>query len=106
LLVAFFLIHDHFLIFARQLVMWIMMVISPTPGGSGFAEYVFTEYLGEFIPVTANLETATAVAMAFVWRLISYYPYLIIGAIILPRWLKLKFATSSIDKIKNVEELR
>lgn len=106
LLVAFFLIHDHFLIFARQLVMWIMMVISPTPGGSGFAEYVFTEYLGEFIPVTANLETATAVAMAFVWRLISYYPYLIIGAIILPRWLKLKFATSSIDKIKKVEELR
>ena len=105
MLVAFFLINDHFLIFARQLVMWIMMVISPTPGGSGFAEYVFTEYLGEFIPVAAHLERPTAVAMAFVWRLISYYPYLIIGAIILPRWLKMIFATSSIDKIKDDEAL-
>ena len=76
---------DHFLIFARQLIMWIMMIISPTPGGSGFAEFVFSKYLGEFIPI------GFAVAMALLWRLISYYPYLMIGTIMLPRWLKNKF---------------
>lgn len=34
---------QHFLIFARQLVMWIMMLVSPTPGGSGFAEFVLLQ---------------------------------------------------------------
>ena len=51
ILMAFFVLKDtdwatQFLIFARQLIMWIMMLISPTPGGSGFAEFVFKEYRG------------------------------------------------------------
>ncbi len=91
LLLAFFSISDHGIIFARQLVMWIMMLVSPTPGGSGFAEYVFTRYLGEFIPVEPIILGAVAIAMAFIWRLATYYPYLIIGAIIFPRWIKSKF---------------
>ena len=76
---------EHILIFARQLVMWIMMLIMPTPGGSGFAEFVFSKYLGEFI------SAGFVVTMALMWRLVSYYPYLFIGAIILPRWIKSKF---------------
>lgn len=83
LLLAFFIVDDHVLIFARQLVMWIMMLVMPTPGGSGFAEIVFRDYLGEFVnPVTL------AVSMALLWRIVSYYPYLFIGAVIVPRWLK------------------
>ena len=62
---------EHILIFGKQLVMWIMMLISPTPGGSGFAEWVFKEFLTNYIPV------GTGVALAFFWRLVSYYPYLI-----------------------------
>jgi len=31
----FYSVGDHFLIFARQLAMWVMMLDSPTPGGSG-----------------------------------------------------------------------
>lgn len=85
LLLAFFMVDDHFLIFARQLVMWIMMLVSPTPGGSGFAEFVFSRYLGEFIPV------GFAILMALIWRLVSYYPYLFIGAIIFPKWVSQKF---------------
>jgi uncharacterized protein (TIRG00374 family) len=91
LLLTFFTVSDHGIIFARQLVMWIMMLVSPTPGGSGFAEYVFTRYLGEFIPVEPVVLGAVAVAMALVWRLTTYYPYLIIGAFIFPRWIKDKF---------------
>ncbi len=77
---------DHFLMFARQLIMWIMMLVSPTPGGSGFAEYVFSKFLGEFLP-----NAGLAVAMAVIWRLISYYPYLFIGVIMVPQWVKSKF---------------
>ena len=47
--------------------MWIMMLVSPTPGGSGFAEFVFSKYLGEFLP-----SAGVAIAMAILWRLISY----------------------------------
>lgn len=77
---------EHFLIFARQLIMWIMMLVSPTPGGSGFAEFVFSKYLGEFLP-----DAGVAVAMAILWRLISYYPYLFIGAFIVPKWITKHF---------------
>ena len=91
LLLAFFSVGNHFLIFARQLAMWIIMLVSPTPGGSGFAEYVFTRYLGEFIPVSPAILGSVVIGMALLWRMISYYPYLLIGAIIFPRWIKSKF---------------
>lgn len=91
MLAAFFVVSDHFLIFARQLVMWIIMLVSPTPGGSGFAEFVFSRYLGEFIPASPVTSGAIIVAMAFMWRIISYYPYLLMGVIILPRWLQFHF---------------
>lgn len=89
--VAFFVVPDHFLLFARQLAMWIMMLVSPTPGGSGFAEFIFTRYLSEFIPVPTEDLAAIAIGLAFLWRMASYYPYLLIGSIILPGWIKSKF---------------
>jgi len=73
---------DHMLIYARQLVMWVIMLISPTPGSSGVAEFAFSGFLREFIPM------GLVAALALVWRLVSYYPYLFIGAVVLPRWLK------------------
>jgi uncharacterized membrane protein YbhN (UPF0104 family) len=79
-------ITEHVMIFARQLVMWIMMLVSPTPGGSGFSEWVFTKYLGDFLP-----SAGVAATMALIWRLISYYPYLLIGVFILPKWIKKHF---------------
>lgn len=77
-------IHEHVIIFARQVIMWIVMMISPTPGSSGTAEFFFgqffTEFLGSYTFVTSIL-----------WRLLSYYPYLIFGAIFLPRWIRQVF---------------
>jgi uncharacterized protein (TIRG00374 family) len=86
LFLAFFAVHDHFLIFARQLVMWVAMLISPTPGGSGVAEIMFSKYLGEYISFAGF-----AVALALLWRLITYYPYLVIGAFMVPKWVSDKF---------------
>jgi hypothetical protein len=82
LILAFVTVDEHMLIYARQLVMWVIMLISPTPGGAGVAEIAFSGFLKDFIPL------GLAAALALLWRLVSYYPYLFIGAIILPKWLK------------------
>ncbi|MFH2094909.1 MAG: lysylphosphatidylglycerol synthase transmembrane domain-containing protein [Bacteroidota bacterium] len=76
----------HLLIWARQLVMWIMMVILPTPGGSGLIELIFSDYMADFIPL-AGLATV----MVILWRLVTYYPYLIMGVFVMPKWVKRVF---------------
>lgn len=91
LFMAFFMLSDQFLVFARQLAMWIMMLVAPTPGGSGFAEYIFSNFLSDVIPVGASIQIGTAAVIALLWRLVTYYPYLIMGAVILPRWLRRSF---------------
>ncbi|MCB0802452.1 MAG: flippase-like domain-containing protein [Flavobacteriales bacterium] len=82
LILAFVAVDEHLLIYARQLVMWVIMLISPTPGGTGVAELAFSGFLKDFIPL------GLAATLAVLWRLVSYYPYLFIGAIILPKWIK------------------
>jgi uncharacterized protein (TIRG00374 family) len=72
---------QHMLVFGRQIVMWITMLISPTPGSSGFADVLFPQFfvifLGDYTLIASVL-----------WRLVTYYLYLIIGAFFLPRWLQ------------------
>lgn len=75
--------YKHLLILGKQLVLWLFLIISPTPGASGIAEYAFSELLSD-IGVSALL----IAALAILWRLISYFPYLFIGALLLPRWFK------------------
>jgi len=86
LFLAYFIVPDHFIIFARQLVMWIMMLLLPSPGGSGFSEVIFSEFLGEFIPYVYLIPV-----FAILWRAVTYYPYLIVGVFMLPSWIKKKF---------------
>lgn len=86
LFMAFFQVHDNLLIFARQFVMWVVMVVSPTPGGSGFSEFIFKEYLSEFIPLVGVVPV-----IVLLWRLFTYYNYLFVGALIVPRWVKKSF---------------
>ena len=81
ILVAFLEVGDHFLIYGRQLVMWVIMLISPTPGSSGIAELAFSGFLGEF---TRGLSAT----LALIWRLISFYPVLLIGSLVLPPGLR------------------
>ncbi|WP_369824001.1 YbhN family protein [Reichenbachiella sp. 5M10] len=75
---------EHMVVFSRQVIMWIVMLVSPTPGSSGTAEYFFNQFFYEY------LGDYTFVSSIF-WRLMSYYPYLILGAIFLPRWVKSRF---------------
>ncbi len=75
-------VSQHLLIFARQLVMWVILLISPTPGSSGVAEFLFSDFLGDFIPL------GLTAAIGLLWRIVSYYPYIFIGAIVLPNWFR------------------
>lgn len=75
---------QHLVIFARQVIIWITMLISPTPGSSGTAEFIFTQFFRE------DLGAVTFISNIF-WRLMTYYPYLFLGALILPRWIRRVF---------------
>ena len=94
---------QQWLILARQFVVWVVLMASPTPGGSGISEWLFAEYYGSLIP-TAGL----ALVMAVFWRVISYYVYLIIGAILVPKWLRDSVArlrkNNNKDKTKDKDE--
>lgn len=91
LILSFTPVGQHFLIYARQLVMWVILLISPTPGSSGVAEFLFSDFLGDFIPL------GLTAALALLWRLVSYYPYIIIGAIVLPNWLRRVYSEPKSD---------
>lgn len=91
ILLAFFIVPYHLLIFARQLIIWIMMLVIPTPGGSGFNEFAFEKYLGDFIPIEFKYLPVVAISLAFLWRIVSYYPYLIAGTFVFPKWIKDRF---------------
>jgi uncharacterized protein (TIRG00374 family) len=77
--------YEHFVVLAKQFALWVIMLISPTPGASGIAEWGFTKLLGSFASSALLISS-----LAILWRLISYFPYLFIGSLLMPRWLKRK----------------
>jgi hypothetical protein len=81
------------IILARQFVIWVVLMVSPTPGGSGLSEWLFSEYYGDIVPTVGM-----ALVLAICWRIISYYIYLAIGASIVPSWLK-----NTLEKIKTAK---
>lgn len=74
-------------ILARQFVIWVVLMVSPTPGGSGLSEWLFSNYYGDLVS-TAGI----ALIMAILWRLITYYLYMLIGCIVVPVWLRDTYA--------------
>lgn len=69
------------LVFCRQFVVWVVLMVSPTPGGSGISEWLFATYYGDLIGATAM-----AAILALIWRFFSYYIYLVIGIALLPAY--------------------
>jgi hypothetical protein len=73
---------DMWEVYARQYVLWIFLVIPTTPGSSGWAEISFIAMNCEYFPA------GLSAAIALLWRIFTYYLYLVVGVIILPGWLK------------------
>lgn len=74
---------EHWVIFGKQLVMWILLMIAITPGGSGIAELIFPAFMGPYIP-TKKISRQLSV----LWRMITYYPYILMGVVVLPYWMR------------------
>ena len=70
---------EHLAAFSKHVILWVTMLFSPTPGASGVSEYFLKELFGEGAQTTA---------VSTVWRILTFFLYLIIGSILLPRWLK------------------
>lgn len=71
------------LVFARQFVVWVLLMVSPTPGSSGISEWLFTEYYGDLI---GSVDLALVIALC--WRLITYYLYLVVGVCLAPSYFR------------------
>jgi len=73
---------NQLLLYGRGEAMHTLVQFSPTPGGAGVTELLFEGFYSDFIP------GGIAIIVALIWRLITYYPYLLIGAIIIPNWVR------------------
>jgi len=85
---------ENLVVLSRQLIMWVIMLISPTPGSAGVAELAFGSFLSDYTPV------GLAIVLAVLWRLFTYYPYLFIGAIVLPNWIQRVYLKRKLIKFK------
>jgi uncharacterized protein (TIRG00374 family) len=88
-------IKDLVQLFARLESMFLITLFSPTPGGAGFVEVLFGGFLNDYIP-----SSTVATLVATIWRLLGYYIYLIIGAIIIPNWMRDKVLKKKPSKLK------
>lgn len=70
-------------LYGRLETMFIVIAFSPTPGGAGFVEGVFNPFVADYV---SNGTSATIIAT--IWRVMTYYSYLLIGAIIIPNWIR------------------
>ncbi|GAA3956695.1 lysylphosphatidylglycerol synthase transmembrane domain-containing protein [Hymenobacter antarcticus] len=79
---------DTFLfIFARNLTYKVLLLLAITPGGAGIVEGAFPTFFGKFIG-TATLTSF----MVLLYRVVTYYLYLVLGSVFLPRWVARVFA--------------
>ncbi|WP_299452977.1 lysylphosphatidylglycerol synthase transmembrane domain-containing protein [uncultured Microscilla sp.] len=74
----------HGFIFSRHVVLWVVLLVGITPGAAGFAELAFKAFFQQFAG-------AFVLIAALIWRIATFYPYLLFGAIFLPRWVKRVF---------------
>jgi hypothetical protein len=89
---AFVPISNHLVVFVRQIVLWIVLVVSPTPGGSGVSEYAFKEYYSDIFKSQSII-----ILITLIWRIISYYFYLFLGVLVIPNWIKKSFGKNNLE---------
>jgi uncharacterized protein (TIRG00374 family) len=78
--------NDHLLIFARNFVWKVVLLVAVTPGGAGIVEATFKVFFQDFI--TPSL----MVLILLFYRIVTYYLYLVLGSVFLPRWVARVFA--------------
>jgi uncharacterized membrane protein YbhN (UPF0104 family) len=74
---------SQFGLYARLETMFVIIAFSPTPGGAGFVEVLFGGFLTDYVPSKTR-----ATVISTLWRLLSYYSYLLAGTVIIPNWIR------------------
>lgn len=93
---------DQLVVFGRQFVVWVVLMVSPTPGGSGVSEWLFTEYYGDLLH-----NTSIALVIALFWRIITYYVYLVVGVFLAPSMFRApKKSTVNKENNKNNNDIK
>ncbi|SMB95869.1 hypothetical protein SAMN00120144_0490 [Hymenobacter roseosalivarius DSM 11622] len=84
------------LIFSRNLIYKVVLLVAITPGGAGIAEGAFPTFFGKFIgtPTMTNF-------VVLLYRIVTYYLYLVLGAIFLPRWIARVFGRNRVKEVMN-----
>lgn len=72
-------------VFARQFIVWTLLTVSPTSGGSGLSEWLFATYYGDLVG-----DVSMTLVIAVFWRIVTYYVYLAAGIFVIPSWLRAK----------------
>ncbi len=84
-------------LYAKLQSLFVILLLLPSPGGAGFAEVVFGGFL---MDAGYGFTKSVTIIIAMIWRLLSYYPYLIAGAIIIPWWLSARLAERKQRKLE------
>lgn len=74
---------EHLRLYARLESVFVIMAGSPTPGAAGVAEFTFSKLIVDYVP-----QAGLALLIASGWRLMTYYLYLLVGAIVIPNWIR------------------
>ena len=70
-------------LYGRLEAMFIIIAFSPTPGGAGFVEGLFYPFVADYV-----LNDTNAIIIATIWRSFTYYSYLLVGAVVIPNWIR------------------
>ncbi len=73
-------------LYARGQTLFFILMFSPTPGGAGIIELTFNGFLTDYVQSNTH-----ATVISTVWRLMSYYLYLMLGALVVPNWIRKVF---------------
>lgn len=90
---------DQLTVFVRQFVVWVCLMVSPTPGSAGISEWLFTTYYGDLIQ-----SAGIVLVIAIFWRIVGYYIYLAVGACIIPGWLRKRVNIRRRNRRNNIIE--
>jgi len=77
---------DTLAIVARQLIMWVYLLISPTPGSSGIAEWLLDAFFSPWFALSPSLIAPTTTIL--IWRMATHFVYLLLGVLVIPGWIR------------------
>lgn len=73
-------------LYIRQAALYVIMEVSPSPGGAGLADDAFVKFTGDLLPVAKI--AGFVVVIGQLWRLLTYYIFLFVGAVVVPNWIR------------------